>query len=113
VRRPGRILDLLAVNVVAAALALEGGVRLMVPMSDEFLCPDAAAGIHHIEGRRGRWVSREFDVTVAINSDGFRDRERAEAKPAGTRRIAVLGDSITEALQFPSRRPSPRVSSAS
>jgi lysophospholipase L1-like esterase len=101
VRRSARILALVGVNVVAAALALEAGVRLMVPMSDEFLRPDAAAGVHHIEGRRGRWISREFDVTVAINSHGFRDRERATAKPPGTRRIAVLGDSITEALQVP------------
>lgn len=38
---------------------------------------------------------------VRINTRGFHDRERSYAKPANTVRIAVLGNSWTEALQVP------------
>ena len=44
---------------------------------------------------------REGGSFVRINSDGLRDREHTKAKPAGTVRIAVLGDSFTEAMHVP------------
>ena len=44
---------------------------------------------------------REGESYVRINSDGLRDREHAKAKPAGTVRIAVLGDSFSEAMHVP------------
>jgi len=44
---------------------------------------------------------REGESDVRINSDGLRDREHAKAKPAGTVRIAVLGDSFSEAMHVP------------
>lgn len=84
---------------MVTVLTLEIGARWLVSMSDEFFRPDAVAGIHHIEGRRGRWVISGVDVAVGINSHGFRDRERTRAKPPGTRRVVVLGDSMTEAFQ--------------
>ena len=53
--------------------------------------------------RPGMWgrYQREGGSDVVINSDGLRDREHAKAKPAGTVRIAVLGDSFTEAMHVP------------
>jgi len=53
--------------------------------------------------RPGMWgrYQREGESDVVINSDGLRDREHAKAKPAGTVRIAVLGDSFTEAMHVP------------
>jgi hypothetical protein len=44
---------------------------------------------------------REGGSYVRINSDGLRDREHSKAKPANTIRIAVLGDSFTEAMHVP------------
>jgi hypothetical protein len=46
-------------------------------------------------------VSVETWQFVRINSSGFRDRERTYDKPPDTIRIAVLGNSWTEALQVP------------
>ena len=45
------------------------------------------------------WVHDEGDAFVRINSKGFRDRDHTIEKPAHTLRIAVLGDSMTEARQ--------------
>jgi lysophospholipase L1-like esterase len=97
----GRVALVAAVSLIAAIAALEVGARWVVPLSDEFFRSDPVVGIHHIEGRTGRWVSPEFDVRVTINSAGFRDRERAREKPRGVRRVIVLGDSMTEAFQVP------------
>src|SRR5207253_4628700 len=36
-----------------------------------------------------------------VNSEGLRDREHSKTKPPNTLRIAILGDSMTEALQVP------------
>src|SRR5262245_41149403 len=44
---------------------------------------------------------REGTNYVRINSAGLRDREHSKAKPSGTVRIALLGDSYCEALQVP------------
>lgn len=44
---------------------------------------------------------REGESYVRINSDGLRDREHPKAKPADTVRIAVLGDSFSEAMHVP------------
>jgi len=58
-----------------------------------------------------RSYSREFEYGVATsNSHGLRDRERSVTKPAGTRRIIMLGDSVVEGVNYvadpdtPSRR---------
>src|SRR5947207_3009658 len=47
------------------------------------------------------WVVDEAKQYVRINHAGFRDQERYIEKPAHTIRIAVLGNSWTEALQVP------------
>jgi lysophospholipase L1-like esterase len=49
----------------------------------------------NIEG----WYRKEGEAYVRINSDGLRDIEHTKAKPEGTLRIAVVGDSYAEALQ--------------
>lgn len=44
-------------------------------------------------GHRMDWGARNW-ATIAINSQGRRDREVSLKKPAGTYRIAILGDSV-------------------
>ena len=41
------------------------------------------------------------DAEVRVNNEGFRGPERSLAKPPGVFRVAVLGDSFTEAQQVP------------
>lgn len=43
----------------------------------------------------------EYHAEVRINSDSLRDIERPLAKPPGTYRVLILGDSLTEAEQVP------------
>lgn len=47
------------------------------------------------------WWKTEGEAYIEINSEGLRDHERSKAKPQNTIRIAVLGDSFTEAFQVP------------
>jgi hypothetical protein len=47
------------------------------------------------------WYTREGKSYVRINSEGLRDREHAKPKAANTVRIAILGDSFSEAMHVP------------
>jgi len=58
---------------------------------------DPYTGFSLRPGAEGWW--RGEGVTyIKINSDGLRDREHSKTKPPNTLRIAVLGDSFTEAF---------------
>lgn len=98
-------LGVTAAGVIAALAIAELALRLCgisYPPPSSFLQPDPDLGWSHranltmpnpLEGFRG-------DVT--FNRAGLRDgHEFAISKPLGTFRIAMLGDSFTEALQVP------------
>ncbi len=61
---------------------------------------DPVTGTALLPGAEG-WYRKEGEAFVRINSDGLRDRERPVEKPDGTFRVAVFGDSYTEARQVP------------
>src|SRR5262249_31712328 len=59
---------------------------------------DKDFGFESTPGGRGIWTT-EHRARVQLNSLGLRDVERELAKPAGTFRIGLLGDSMVEAAQ--------------
>jgi lysophospholipase L1-like esterase len=88
----------LCVSVGIGVLAAEAGLRLIGRDSPRVWAPDPVVGWRPIPGATRRWIE-EGDGLIEINSRGFRDRERQlEAAPAMDR-IAVFGDSMTEADQ--------------
>jgi lysophospholipase L1-like esterase len=89
---------LLAVSLAVALALGEGALRAIGFSYPNFWQPDPVTGSSLRPGMEG-WQVDEGRSYVRVNSQGLRDREHALAKPAGTYRIAVLGDSYTEALQ--------------
>ena len=51
-------------------------------------------------GASGEWTGEGASL-VQVNSEGLRDSEHTKAKPPNTLRVAVLGDSFTEAIHVP------------
>ena len=62
--------------------------------------PDALIGWSGRPGAEGVYLD-EGSAEVRISSAGTRDRERIVVKPRDVWRVAVLGDSFTDALQVP------------
>lgn len=88
-------------GLVFSLLLLEAGVRLLHLVPDRFWEADPLLGARLVAGASGWWTQeeREFVIPIQITSDRRRDGERPPAKPAGVRRVLVLGDSFTEAMQ--------------
>ncbi len=78
-----------------------------VPENQSLFAPSAIPGLIY-ENRPG-FSGKYADQTVHINSLGLRGSESTEAKPPGTYRILVLGDSfafghgVTDADSFPAQ----------
>ena len=102
----GRLLRAIVLVGLGIGLALgmaEGFLRLRPKYTtEEFLIePHPFFGWAHIPGKKGIWRASEFRTKIEINSKGLRDKEYPYAKPPGTYRILVLGDSFVEAVQVP------------
>jgi hypothetical protein len=65
-----------------------------------FYTTDYYRGFSLRPGMAGHY-QREGESEVRINSDGLRDREHSRARRANTVRIALLGDSFSEAMHVP------------
>ena len=84
----------LGIGVIAAECFLAAsGIVALSPYEQDRVCGA------RLKANYAGWQTQEGKVFVRTNSDGFRDREHAREKPAGTIRIAVLGDSYCEAMQ--------------
>lgn len=102
-----RTKESLARSVLAAAGLLagfglvEGVLRLAGFSHRNFLVPDDEMGFKLCPGEEG-WFVSEGGSYVRVNQDGWRDdREYGKKKPANTFRVAVLGDSFTQAVHVP------------
>src|SRR6266403_352890 len=100
---------LIGVGLFVALLLLEGGLRIAgVIHTGSFFTGDLVRG-WGLRPFAHAWAIGEAKVNVRINSDGLRDREHAIQKPAGTLRIAVLGDSYVEGMNVPLEKTFPAV----
>lgn len=96
----GLDLALVVGGIASALLVAELALRLFIPAKPNFYRPDYYLGWTNRPGASGIY-SYEGHSEVRINADGQRDVTHPKAKPPGTFRIAVLGDSFTEAVQVP------------
>jgi lysophospholipase L1-like esterase len=89
----------LSVTLLISILVLEAAVRIIEPkkvLRESFERPDPVFHHRFIPNASGFYKSLEFNVSYSINSLGLRDREMSRKKPAGTKRVLMLGDSFTE-----------------
>src|SRR3954467_713014 len=95
--------SLVVASVALAVVIGEAALRLAGFSYPNFWEPDPLTGSKLRPGREGGQRD-EGRAYVKINSQGLRDREHPVAKPAGTYRIAILGDSYAEAMQVDEER---------
>ena len=96
---------LLFATISVCLVMLEIGARLVLSARPPGRSGEQAAytqfdptlGWRNKPGAAVMYNRREYKTRVAINSLGFRDVERTVAKPQGTRRVVVMGDSFIEA----------------
>ena len=99
-RSIGARLLLVSCGLLIGGLIAESTLMLLGVSYPLFYAPDVYAGSRLRPGFEG-WYQKEGRAYIQVNRWGFRDREHSLAKPPGTLRIAVLGDSFAEALQVP------------
>jgi hypothetical protein len=91
---------LVAASLGFALILGEVALRIIGYSNPVLWTYDDITGSRLYPGAEG-WFRNEGESYVKVNSDGLRDREHDRIKPANTFRVAVLGDSMTEALQVP------------
>jgi hypothetical protein len=89
-------LGLILAGVLMAFAIAEIAVRVFNLAPAEFYTYDPYVGWKMKPGASG-WQTHEGRALIEVNRDGFRGPDYSFAKPPGTLRVAVLGDSFTEA----------------
>lgn len=103
-RRIAIPLVLITASVLVFFVGLEAALRLINHPRTEakVLCLDAIMGNVYCPGLDER-LDNLYGSTIQVstNSLGMADREYPLARPAGTLRVALLGDSLTASLYLP------------
>jgi hypothetical protein len=94
----GFILAGIIFELTLRAMAASPWWRVLPAVQAQFDAPDSETGYAHRPHAEGLWL-RENRVMVRMNAQGLRDRPRSLVPAPGTLRIAVAGDSVTEAFQ--------------
>lgn len=71
------------------------------PQLPAFLRPDPVVGTMHFSNYTVRQNNSCMRATTIFNKEGMNDANHTIEKPDGIYRIAVIGDSYVEAMQFP------------
>src|SRR5712675_3722785 len=87
-------------SLAVALLLAEVVLRVMGFSAPVLYTYDDVTGSKLLSGAQG-WQRAEGEAFVMVNRDGLRDREHSRTKPPNSFRVAILGDSLTEALQVP------------
>jgi lysophospholipase L1-like esterase len=93
-------LALLLVTTVATLLLCELVLRALGVRYTVYVWTDPITGVSHIPGVKSQAASDGVSK-IEINKDGMRGPDASLAKPPGTYRIALLGDSFIEAFEVP------------
>jgi hypothetical protein len=96
-----RNLLLTAVALLASLLVCELLLRLLEIRYPVLVWTHPIRGVAHIPGATGGPRHSNGRSWIEINSDGWRGPEVALKRPAGTLRIALVGDSFIEAFEVP------------
>jgi lysophospholipase L1-like esterase len=82
-------------------LALEIGVPFLIPVTDNLDYDHLpGVGLRLAPAQDGRFIREGIDARFHTNAAGFNNRnEYVNARKAGRRRVAIVGDSFVEALQ--------------
>lgn len=75
--------------------------RIFNPQLPAFLRPDPVLGTMHFSSYTVRQNNACIKAEHQLNAEGMNDIDHEVEKPEGLYRIAVIGDSYVEAMQFP------------
>ena len=100
----GRLLRGLRISFLALLVLIvigEVAVRLLTETRRPMLTIDARIGRRYVPGFEGRVLHPESQrkVHLRFNSEGLRFPDLPREKPAGTRRLLLIGDSMIAALE--------------
>jgi hypothetical protein len=93
---------LLIGTIFICLVFIEVVIRIFDLTPDVFLQPDERTGVWHTPNKEGVYFRKDVPkVSIKINAYGLRDHEYPYSKSGDVYRIALLGDSFSEALQVP------------